>query len=70
MAKKALSILICTECENPLSVGSTGSPQSGYCTTCDYPPSMQDTAIAFYCPGCRVELTKMRCGICGTEYER
>ena len=62
MAKKALPVLICTECENPLS--------GGYCTTCDYPPSMQDTAIAFYCPGCRVELTKLRCGICGTEYER
>ena len=62
MAKKAFSVLICTECENPLS--------GGYCTTCDYPPSMQDTAIAFYCPGCRVERKKMRCGICGTAYER
>lgn len=63
MAKQeALSVLICTECENPLS--------GGYCETCNYPPSMQDTAIAFYCPRCRVELKKMRCGICGTEYER
>ena len=39
-------VLCCAECEQPLATTHGGG---SWCTTCNYPPSMQDTFIMRVC---------------------
>lgn len=75
MTTKALSrellrnVLCCAECERPLDIDARGG---GWCTPCNYPPSMQDTFIMRITPCCGKEVQRdgdaLACRGCGQRY--
>jgi hypothetical protein len=61
---EAKEVMCCTDCDSPLTEPPWGGPP-GWCPTCCYLPSMQDTYLRRICPGCdgteRIDGTKCIC---------
>lgn len=64
--EKPKGILCCAECDNPLQ--ATNPLGGGYCTHCNFHPSMQDLTLRLLCSekGCYGLLESDGCPICNT----